>query len=149
VPAVGLIGALRRELNATSADFVCAATDVDKLVDTAEVVPTEIRVEAEASIVTIAARTEEATASVTIFGNRCEVLPLRNWINVPLFMLPKSQSQDTPPPTHCQQMPNFEFDADTLVLSQVAEAYVPVFSVRDSTISDSRRRLAGRATMNE
>ena len=64
-------------------------------------------VAAEASRVTIATRTEEATASVTTFGNRWVVSPLRNWIIVPLFMVPNSQSQNTLPPTASQQTDNF------------------------------------------
>jgi len=42
--------------------------------------------DAEASTAIMATRTDDVTASVTIFGNRCAVLPLRNCLNEPLFM---------------------------------------------------------------
>jgi hypothetical protein len=51
-------------------------------------------VAAEASRFTKATSTDEATASVTIFGNRCVVFPLMNWMNVPLVMNPNSQRQN-------------------------------------------------------
>jgi len=112
---VVVVGALRRYLNGVSAALVCAATEVEKLLATA-VAPTYVRVDAEASIVTIVTSTEEATASVTSFGNRWVVFPLRNWISVPLFMVPNSQPQNTSQPTDSQQLPNFFSGRSALTL---------------------------------
>jgi hypothetical protein len=41
---------------------------------------------AEASSPIMLTRTQEVTASVTTFGNRCAVLPLMNFLNEPLSM---------------------------------------------------------------
>jgi hypothetical protein len=61
------------------------------------------KLEAEASMLIMATRTQEETASVTILGNRCEVLPLIICLNVPLLMGTNSQTQITRQPTQSQQ----------------------------------------------
>jgi hypothetical protein len=66
-----------------------AGDEVRKLVEIGEIVPTLPLGDADASIVTMATSTDDATARVTIFGNRWGVLPLRNWRKLPLFMLSK------------------------------------------------------------
>jgi hypothetical protein len=42
--------------------------------------------DAEASMAIMLTSTQEVTASVTTFGNRCEVLPLTKFLNKPLSM---------------------------------------------------------------
>lgn len=52
------------------------------------------KLDADASIVIIVTRTKDVTASVMILRMRWVVLPLKNWLSWPLFMLNKFTDQN-------------------------------------------------------